>query len=69
MTKPQAPLRCVPSQWRANKRTQGGTAKRRITKCGGRDGKESECLVVPEKRGNPALETLWREGGTGRGNC
>jgi hypothetical protein len=34
----------------------------------GTPGRESECLVVPEKQGNPPEETLWREGGIGSWN-
>ena len=45
--------------------TQERYRQAKETKCGGMGGKESECLIIPVTQGNPARETLPREGGIG----
>ena len=45
--------------------TDGRYRQAKETKCGGMGGKESECLIVLLTQGNPARETLSREGGIG----
>ena len=48
------------STWRPTERScrcSDGTATRRQRSGGGMDGEESECLIVPPKRGNRANET------------
>jgi len=48
----------------ASKRAHSGTVAPGELKCGGKGGRESECRVVPRKRGNRPGGTPWREGGT-----
>lgn len=45
-----------------------GTVAPGELKCGGKDGRESERLIVPKKRGNRPGGTPWREGGVGSRN-
>src|SRR5487761_994630 len=62
----------APSLWqvaldghRSEQRVQGGTASRGQPKERGMDGRESERLVLPKKRGNRPGGTPWREGDAG----
>jgi hypothetical protein len=46
------------------RRTHRWYRQAKTTKCGEKGGRESECLIVPLKRGNHTAGTPWREGGT-----
>ena len=50
----------------ANPQVLGWYRRAKATKRGGMGGEESECLILPVKRGNHAHDTPWREGGAGR---
>jgi len=63
-TKPQATTRCARRDVERNASARWYRQPKE-TKRGGTDGKESECVVVPMKRGNQTRETPRREGRTG----
>ena len=62
------PLHAAPAGRGSEQGVQGRYRQAKETKRGGTDGRESECLVLLLKRGNPSQGTPRREGGTGTWN-
>lgn len=55
----------APTRYRRTRATEWQTVTGRRTRTGGKDGRKSERLVLPAKRGNPPQGTPRREGGAG----